>query len=200
MRRYYAVTASLLAVGTLTMACGDTSEHGPDLFPAAPDPCSLLSAATVANVANGPTQIMPSKVGPQSSCSWQHDVDQPEHSTLPQPGRRDLEVSVIYYPRQDGQSGADRAARTFEMLENDPGMGPNDPLPGVGDESYAWFGKYGVPEEGVEFRTSNVTVTVLYGGFDVDQNGQAVDPPKIELQPGATQVALEVVKNLDGEN
>ena len=73
--------------------------------------------------------------------------------------------------RQGGPLGQLLGAQTFEQLRNDPGMGRNQLVAGIGEAVYRWFGKYEVGEAGVGFLKANRTVRVTYGGNDVDASG-----------------------------
>ncbi|MGH3980095.1 MAG: hypothetical protein ACRDRZ_14020 [Pseudonocardiaceae bacterium] len=75
-------------------------------------------------------------------------------------------------------------------------MGPSEPVPGIGDDAYQWFGRYGVDEAGIEFRRANLTVRVTYGGDDVDADGESIRMDEGVTRDGARTAAEDVDRSL----
>lgn len=165
-----------------------------------PQVCELVPRATVDVLVN--PAALPGAEGTEetTTCTWTYTPSEVPTGVGPQPYRRKLEVAVTRYDAKEGQTGSYWATKTFEQLRDDPGMGQNEPVTGIGDAAYRWFGKYGVDEAGVEFRRANLTVRVTYGGSDVEPSGESKDIAESVAMDGALTAAREVDQALAEAN
>jgi len=169
-----------------------------DDYPDMPRVCDLVPRSTVDELVH-PTALPGGEatIGETATCTWSYQPSEeiPE-GTESQPYRRELEVGVTLYEAMGDRPGSYWAQSTFEGLRAEPGMGPSEDLPGIGDQAYQWFGRYGVDEAGIEFIRANLTVLVTYGGNDVTADGESVEMDQAMAVSGARIAADEVDRAL----
>lgn len=95
-----------------------------------------------------PSALPGAEGGPASiaGCTWSFRPQDAPDGNERVPFRRELTVTVHHYEAKNGRPGTYWALATFRLLRDDPGMGRNEPVDGVGKEAYRWFGKFGYPK------------------------------------------------------
>jgi len=190
------IIAAAAVLFSTSCAGGGEDKGLPDKFAKLPKVCDLVSRDKVAELVD--PSALPGGQGfvESTSCTWTHTPSEVPKGVDRQPYRRALAVSVTLYRAKDDRSGSHWAGGIFRRLRDDPGMGTSQPVSGVGEEAYGWFGRYGGDKAGIEFHRANLTVTVTYGGNDVDADGKALDMNSDAAKNGARAAAEEVDRSL----
>jgi hypothetical protein len=191
---------ALAGMTVLLAGCAGAETAEPARFDRVPPSCGLISAGTATDLVGAasprPGEGFTDSTG--SRCEWTYEPPTVPSvsSAIPEPHRRTLQVTVSWYAQQGDISGVDLARQAFSMHRQDRGPGNTSAVEGVGEESM--FASSNDRGAIVEFRRSNVIVTVDYEGNAITNTGSPTGLGEQRARDGAARAAREADSGLAG--